>query len=1705
MSSRHFAKALLLMLLLTLIPTRSANAATFTVTTIADSGAGSLRQALIDANAQAGPHTIQFAITGCPNGICIITPLSALPALSGDPTTIDATTQTGWTTTNRTVVLDGTSAGLSHGLTITSAGHTVKGLVITNFQGKITDSLAGGSGIFISGSGATNNRIIGNYLGVASDGVSAAGNAFYGVWLYDGASNNQIGGTAAGEGNLLAGNAQAEVFLGNILTSATVSNNTVVGNLIGTDATGETVLSFSRTQSHGGVVITSYTDSNVIGPQNTIGGYTGTTAIAGITLFSNIIPASSALPTATRIIGNYIGVNANGTALANETGIGFPSAGYGALNTVIGGTTSAERNYIAGNNGAGIELHASSYPVENLTISGNWIGFKPNTTGMNESDLLPNGYEGILLGRSDTAPIIPVTIRNNVISANRLSGIDLRSDNNIVQGNFIGTSVDGMLATPSKIGTPPVVGFANLGAGIVVNNGSNNTIGGSGAGEGNVLAYGGSSGQYSALWLEPLYGLVSANNLVEGNYIGVRADGAAPLYTAITESSIGVQIDGSADNRIVNNVIGGNGYGIYLQSGSGTPTNTTIDGNAIGTDATRNPTNAVANLRNGIYLTDGTDTQIINNLIANNGTASSGATTYHGIKVDNNTVQRTLIRANRLVNNGIGFGFGGSGVYVSGATGVTISRSETTGNKQFGIELANGGNASLAAPSITATNLGGDLVPRITGTACAGCTVEIFTSDVQEDDEGPIFVSSGSADGTGAFAIPIAGCSTFLTATATDSAGNTSQFTSPMVAASAGVCSPPNFAFSTAIPAATQNSIPGGQAVYTHTLTNLDTVTHTFTLARSSSQGWALAPVPAMLDLPGNASATVVLTVNVPLSAVVGAQDITAVTATSGTTVQSQADTTVVASPGAAQPAISPGVIRIVPAGATQVTFTHQVSNTGGVSGTFRLDVTPATPLPTGWGIVSASLATATLMPGEITQATLVMSLPVNAPPNQAVFQLQVTETSNGSAAQTSDTLIVSPMVGFAFSESRESPIAAVAPGQVITFTHHLTNTGNATDTFSITTQLPSSPGVWSLAQPITPNPIVLGGGEVATVTLRVQVPFGIIGGPFALEVGAQSLSPASPAPITRTNIISEVIAGALPLLSLAPPQLVHVVGVSRTITFTHVLTNVGNGPATFVITPTLPISATGWVTPTLVNSTCATQPITGNGGTCGFAIEVNVPADSAGGSYPLTVQATAQDRTNAITTTYDLVIVETVADLRFTPDYTASGDPGTVLTYTHTLTNTGNATDSYTLTDQLSGPLGWQAIVSPTQLIAVPRGMSRTVQLVVTVPTGVEAIPANNSIITVTVHSTNVPTVTAQVVDITAIRLSFGVRISDAPPQNAQPTATLSATLTFTHFVTNTGSATLSYTLAVSNSQVAWPAPVVSPTLIIALAPSRAMVVRVTVVVPAGALQGITNTTSVRVYNITDTLQLMPLTSTNDSATVGVPFDMLLTPSFHSDTVQPGATRSYTHTLTNRGLQNDIFILTTISGLGWTILVAPDQVELGAGESVEVVVAIYAPTSALSDTIDTTELRVQSVALPSLNARAQEKTTVIQAASLSLTPRQFRTLDGTAQTIQLIHTLVNTGNGLETYVITASNDLGWDVSIVSSATPTLGVGVAYPVQVRISVPAGLEPGTFNTLRVNATPQSNPSARQSVTTTLNYPKTAPAFVPKQIYLPIIER
>jgi uncharacterized delta-60 repeat protein len=192
--------------------------ATFTVSSLADSGPGTLRQALLNAAATTERDTVQFAVAGT------IQPRSALPPLTG--VTLDGTTAPGFA--GRPLLeLDGSLAGNVSGLRLTGDSNTVQSLVINRWRGP--------AGVEVY---SDRNVLKGNFIGTDLTGTQARPNAGHGVLITQsapgvGGSFNLVGGNAESDGNVLSGNQGAGVyFLGS------GGNNDIRHNRIGTGAGG---------------------------------------------------------------------------------------------------------------------------------------------------------------------------------------------------------------------------------------------------------------------------------------------------------------------------------------------------------------------------------------------------------------------------------------------------------------------------------------------------------------------------------------------------------------------------------------------------------------------------------------------------------------------------------------------------------------------------------------------------------------------------------------------------------------------------------------------------------------------------------------------------------------------------------------------------------------------------------------------------------------------------------------------------------------------------------------------------------------------------------------------------------------------------------------------------------------------------------------------------------------------------------------------------------------------------------------------------------------------------------------------------------------------------------------------------------------------------------------------------------------------------
>lgn len=338
--------------------------AAFTVTNTNDSGAGSLRQAITDANALPGLDTITFNISGV--GPHTISLSSALPTISGS-VLIDGWSEPDFSGTP-VIVLDGNNLS-ADGLTLsaTADGSTIRGLVIRDFDG---------DGIEIS-AGSDNNTIIGNYIGrLTAAGLDAGAdeaNSFNGLRILG--ANNTIGGTTAGFGNILSGNNDSGITI----TGASATGNLVQGNRIGTNAAGTAIIA----NGVDGILIDNNAANNTIG---------GTTAAARNVISGNLDDGIELDNGASGnvIRGNYIGTDISGTVDLGNLSDGV-LVNASAANNQIGGTAAGAGNVIAFNDGIGVDVlngaASGNSVLANSIFSNGALGIDLNGDGVTANDV----------------------------------------------------------------------------------------------------------------------------------------------------------------------------------------------------------------------------------------------------------------------------------------------------------------------------------------------------------------------------------------------------------------------------------------------------------------------------------------------------------------------------------------------------------------------------------------------------------------------------------------------------------------------------------------------------------------------------------------------------------------------------------------------------------------------------------------------------------------------------------------------------------------------------------------------------------------------------------------------------------------------------------------------------------------------------------------------------------------------------------------------------------------------------------------------------------------------------------------------------------------------------------------------------------------------------------------------------------------------
>ena len=302
--------------------------------------------------------------------------------------------------------------------------------------------------------------------------------------------------------------------------------------------------------------------------------------------------------------------------------------------------------------------------------------------------------------------------------------------------------------------------------------------------------------------------LGGSNIQVLGNYIGTDATGTSDLGNR----SAGIVLDGPSSTTIggdpatEGNLIAGNdSFGLRIQFAS----DVSVLGNRIGTDPSGSL--AIGNANDGINVVDSSNINLGTSLVpGQNSIAFNGG----GISVEGQSTSGVQILGNSIQQNF--------------SVGIDLNRNGVTANDAGDADSGPNGLQNFPVLSVDTSGASPRFLGTLNSVANETFNIEVFLNDVSVagDAEGEtlFFATSISTDGNGdaSFTIPspTSGTTGFFTATATDSSGNTSEFSEPLdsVVASISVEKSTNGQDADVSPG--PSIVVGDTATFTYTVTN---------------------------------------------------------------------------------------------------------------------------------------------------------------------------------------------------------------------------------------------------------------------------------------------------------------------------------------------------------------------------------------------------------------------------------------------------------------------------------------------------------------------------------------------------------------------------------------------------------------------------------------------------------------------------------------------------------------------------------------------------------------------------------------------------------------------------------------------------------------------------------------------------------------------
>ncbi|RLC96387.1 MAG: hypothetical protein DRI77_08655, partial [Chloroflexi bacterium] len=483
--------------------------------------------------------------------------------------------------------------------------------------------------------------------------------------------------------------------------------------------------------------------------------------------------------------------------------------------------------------------------------------------------------------------------------------------------------------------------------------------------------------------------------------------------------------------------------------------------------------------------------------------------------------------------------------------------------------------------------------------------------------------------------------------------------------------------------------LPGETVTYEHLLTNTGNYyDNTILLTWQTNPSWSVTvnggtdPIEGVeVNLLKDETVTVTVEVTIPDDATCGMSNTTIITATSqagdypggdGIVRVSVVDTTSVQDVYGVEFAPDrTGNLSSNPSQEITITYTHRITNTGNCQRTFGFlhhssqGFTVTTPSP-------VSLAPY----GGAEDVTVYVTMPPTTTTGLIVDTTVITAYHEGHYNEwpkeaVVDTTVVNQTAGVSLAPDNTGVITQPSSSDVqVYYTHTLTNGSNYTDTFDLTWLNENGWQVAVEGQTAQPARVTVGSGLTTAVQVEVTLPWSVytITGRTVVTAASQ-FSPTVSASAVNTTTVRR------PHVTLWPDYEQNV-APGDVITHTHRLTNTGGITDSYVITYH---SSLGWavVTPTVVST------LTPGSGVPIWAI-ISVPTSTdilSGTEDTLVITATSQITDVVYDTAVDTTTVPYVPGATLAPDPgNGQAQAGSSIVYTHTLTNTGNYTESFHL-----------------------------------------------------------------------------------------------------------------------------------------------------------------------------------------------------------------------------------------------------------------------------------------------------------------------------------------------------------------------------------------------------------------------------------------